>query len=108
MRFQYTQKELIELLESNPLDVDVYLNEVTVENASDYIFVDAIEDLSMNADNEACYYNQIQIQIYCDDFDRFNQLIRFIKSLFIASVVRTKEDNYNIATFTTEIRVIDW
>lgn len=111
MKKHFTQLELIQLLESNPLNVKVFLNEKgqTDLNNEDYIFVDLILDKNIKADDEVkMIVNQIQIDFYISDFDNYISMKRFIQSKFIGDFIQTKEDWYNRGTLTTDLFIKEW
>lgn len=111
MKKTFTQLELMTLLKSNPLNLQVFLNEkgTTTLTNDDYIFVDAILDKNIKADDTVkAIINQIQIDIYVSDFDRFIETKRFIQSNFIALYEYLKEDHYNRGTFTTDVMIKEW
>lgn len=107
MKRCYSQLELISVLEANPLGLSVNLNELSL-SGGDYIFLDGILNKLVSSDDEATIMNQIQIQIYVDDFDQFNQLLSYLQGIFTASWIRYKEDHYNVAVATIDLRITEW
>lgn len=110
MKIYYSQLELIELLENNPLGIDVCFGEVNDLGDEDYIFIDRIMDTSILADNKACYVNAVQVSIYCKNIENLNQTSRFIRDKFICTPVysRDEEHEYYTCIFDINVKVSDW
>lgn len=108
MKKRFSQLELIELLESNPLHVPVYFNEVTIENASNYIFLYNTSDQAIKHDNVADYVNDVQIQIYCESIDDMNVLVHFLNENFIGNKQKYKDNDFNVTTLTCQLVVDEW
>lgn len=105
---KYSQKELLELLDANPHEVKAYLSETELLNAQDYILVDNIYDTPINFDNRSMYKNHVQITIYSKNYKRFHELTNYVKSLFVCTVIKTRESDYYKSMVETELIIDEW
>lgn len=103
MKRKYTQKELYDLLCSNPLNKKVYINEADPPDGEDYIFLDYLGNPPIPMDNGAFYLKTIQIQVYMDDIDEMNRILLFLQMYFVAHMDQYKENGYNVATFSYDV-----
>lgn len=108
MKRRYNQKELVELLETNPSEISVFYNESKPDKKDAYIFLDGLLDDTITRDGGAIYVNKIQIQIYAKDVDVRNCLMSFVRQYFIIKFVKYKENSFNVATGTVDLIIEDW
>lgn len=102
MKRSFTQKELYELLCTNPLNVDVHIGDLDDMQGKDYIFLDFINDIAIGYDDNGDYQTIIQISVATKDFEKRITLTEFIKKYFFAPATYSKdsESEYYIAQFT--------
>lgn len=104
-----TQKELLELIKNNPLGIDVFWNELSLENNEDVIFLDRISDRLILFDNTSIKFHKVQITCYIKNFDDLNIIVSYIDSLnFLTSFIFYKNNDYNVAAAEIEIFMKDW
>lgn len=101
----FTQQELYELLQSNPLKVPVAIGDVEDMNGQDYIFVDFVRDELIGSDNKGVYKTSLEMVIATRQFDNRTVLLNFLKDHFNLSVRfdRQMEFEYYVAQCSTEI-----
>lgn len=102
MKRNFTQKELYELLSSNPLNVDVHIGDLDDMQGRDYIFLDFVNDVAIGYDDNGDYQTIIQISVATKDFEKRIALTEFIQQNFFAPATYSKdsESEYYIAQFT--------
>ena len=101
----WTQTELKQYLESNPLNVKVEFGIITDLNNQDYIFVDLLREQAVGFDNNGLYLSTIQFVIATKDFDNRKTLVKYIKDMFTCSFSYDKADEseYYAAYCTTTL-----
>lgn len=100
-------KEIKEMIEENPLNVPVEIAEV-LEDKNTYIFVDYLNDDSLDFDDSKLFFNNIQIQVYSTEYSNFIELTNFIKHKFNAIMTKNKDQDYWVGTFTIQARIEEW
>lgn len=103
----YTQQTLHQLLENNPLGIEVYIGEGLLEN-KDYIFLDYVEEREIPSDVPS-YKTRIVINIYTKDFDDRKKLINYLKPILKGNFIytRDKENNYFVASLSKYIYIYE-
>lgn len=100
-----TQKDIYELLQKNPLNVDVWVGDLDDLNGKDYIFLDFLNDDLIGSDDSGVYQSFIQITVATKSFDNRATLVQFIKKYFNVSVEyeRSTEFQYFLARCQTGV-----
>ena len=95
MKRNFTQKELYELLCTNPLNVDVHIGDLDDMQGKDYIFLDFINDVAIGYDDNGDYQTIIQISVATKDFEkRIKNLTFFESNSSIRSFIITECKKY--------------
>lgn len=109
MKRIFTQSELKQLLETNPLKIPVFFDEV-ISSADSYIIVYRIMDNALDmTDNQASMYsNDIQISCFVKDSVSKNKIAKFLKKHFLSRVRFIYEDEWYQIISEPELIVKDW
>lgn len=105
MKRSFTQKEIFELLKSNPLNVKVHTGDLDDLNGEDYIFFDSLSDDLIASDNSGSYVTEVQFTVFCKNFDDRKRLVNFLKQNFVGRVNRENDikNGYFLARMRTEL-----
>lgn len=97
----FTQKEIFDYLEDNPLGLEVRMGAIPDMEGKDYIVLDYLLDLPTLHDNTATYQKQMQITVLTKDYEKRKSLINYIQSKFLTSATysMSSESDYYIAQF---------
>lgn len=82
----FTQAEIWEYLQGNPLDVKVHIGDLEDLNGEDYIFFDYLTDRVIAYDNTADYVTSVQFTVCTRDFERRKVLVKYLKQMFVGNV----------------------
>lgn len=102
MKRSYTQKEIYDYLDANPVNTKVHIGDLEDMNGEDYIFLDFLNDVAMLRDNNADYQTMIQISVTTKDYEKRKTLVQYIKNEFLSapSFSKSQESEYYVAQFT--------
>lgn len=90
----YTQKQINDYLEGNPLQVSVAFGNVSNMNGRDYILVTYQTDDLIGSDDKGIYQSYIQITIATKDFANRKRLVDYVKDRFNVSIIYEKSDEF--------------
>lgn len=99
MKKNWSQRELFDFLEANPLGTKVHIGSLEDMNNQDYIFFDRITDNGIFADDGACYVTTIQFTIATKGYDDRDSLVDYLhtKLNINFSYSQTEEREYFVA-----------
>lgn len=104
-RKNFTQAEIWQYLNSNPLNVKSHMGDLEDLNGEDYIFFDYLTDKIIAYDNTADYITSVQFTICTKDFERRKVLVKYLKKMFVGNV-RYEHDGqhqYYLARIETDL-----
>lgn len=106
MKRRFTQKEIWDYLNDNPLGVKVHIGDIDDLKNLDYIFFDYLTDNPISADNgysDSLY--GVQFTVLAKDFEDRKTLVKYIKDMFLCttSYDHSEEHEYYIAYLRTSI-----
>lgn len=105
MNRTFTQKELGDYLNNNPLGAVVHFGDLDNMNGENYIFVDYLGERLIPFDNGGDYITSLQVSIYVKDFASRKILVDYVKQLsqFNIEYQGSDEGNYFVSILTTTI-----
>lgn len=105
MKRSFTQKEIYEFLQANPLGVAVHIGDLEDMQGRDYIFFDYFEEVPMLRDNEADYQSVVQISVLTKDYENRKALVDYIKTKFLITPSYSHDEDFDYyqAQFTTGV-----
>lgn len=80
MKKNWTQRELYDFLEANPLGTKIHIGNLEDMNNEDYIFFDRFADNGIYADDGACYVTTFQFTIATKGYDDRDTLVDYLHS----------------------------
>lgn len=108
MKYYTTQKELIDLLNNNDLNVKCYFEEIT-EKSNEYIFIRRLNDNKIYADGKPyATINRIELNVYSKSIIRRAKICRFIDQHFNKSFSYVRDGDVFKASTVLNLIVGDW
>lgn len=108
MKYFTSQKELIDLIAANDMDVKCYFEEKN-GNSEDYIYVRRLNDSNYYADGKKYMtINRIEIVVYSKSVLRRSKLCSYINKNFNQSFSFSREGDMFTASTTLNMIVKDW
>lgn len=108
MKKMFTQKEIFDFLNGNPLNAKVHVGDLEDLNNQDYIFFDYLTDTPISADNQyAGEMNEVQFTVCVKNYQDRRTLVEYIKTMFQCSVSyeNAEEHEYYLARMRTGILI---
>lgn len=101
----FSQREIVDYLSDNPLNIPVHVGDLDNMNGENYIFLDYLGEQLIPFDNGGCYKTNIQISIYTKRFKNRKTLTDYVKGLTQFSIVYqgSDEGNYFVAIMQSEV-----
>jgi len=106
MKRRWTQKEIWDYLNQNPLKVTVHIGDLDDMKNLDYIFFDYLTDEPISADDgysDSLY--EVQFTVCTKDFENRKTLVKYIKDMFLCTVSydHSEEHEYYVAFMRTNV-----
>ncbi len=95
MKKSFTQKEIWDYLNDNPLGVKVHVGDLDDMNNQDYIFFDYLTDTPISADDGYTDSKiEVQFSVLTKDFEDRKTLVKYIKDMFVCNVSLDHSDEH--------------
>ena len=105
----FTQAEIWQYLNNNPLGVKTHMGDLEDLNGNDYIFFDYLTDEVIAYDNKADYVTEVQFTICTKDFAKRKVLVKYLKQMFTGAVryEHDGEHQYYLARMETSLFIYE-